>query len=570
MKGLMRSVLVACMVAALGLGVAAAQELNAPKKPRKGKTIEWAKNYLLEIKKHLKKSYVLSEQVSDEQLLSACQQGLAQALDAEPHKLLDNESRDALRGLFQARYEKISGVVAALETYLADGPVEGLRIDVLADAAAKAMVASVKDPYSHVFTQKEVQKMMGMMSGESREDSPGFSVAPKGGRFEIGYVMYGYPAARAGLRMGDEVLALNGQELRGMDLAKLGDLLKLKAGDQLEVTVRRKGWSKPYSFTVVQRGEKPKDVIATVLPGDIGYLRLTIFDMTLESAVQKAMKHLADQGIQSLILDLRQNPGGALNAAVGVADQFIAGKKLITKTESNYKIELPIKLPGLLPEMAQEFFAGKRSPYENLPMVVLIDHTSASASELLSGALQDTGRAVILGATSYGKGVGQTVIPLWRTGFPMPERYLYLTVMTYTLPTGRSIHGSGVVPNVAIEAKEPTAEEFDRIYALRQDSRLADYAAGILEESPERARELARYDGFETSRYPGFAAFHRRLKSGLSEQQVREEVRRVLREQIEDESKQAWVVDLETDVQLQAAVLHLADGADANDEEAGK
>ncbi len=535
-----------------------AQDLNAPKsKQRKGKSISWAKNYLLEVKKHLRQSFVEAERVAEQDLIDACLSGLRKGLKAEAHKALDAEVAGDLREIFERKYDKISAIISALEAYLSANEVEGLNLEILADAGAKGMVESIRDPYSHVFTMDEVQKMMGMLSGEGREDSLGFNVAPKGKRFEVGYVMYGYPAYWAGIQMGDEVLALNGAEIGSLALPQISEILKVKPGGSIELTLKREGWVKPYTFRLSQEGRRPKDVIWRVLPGDIGYLRLTVFDIALEAAVKKAMEKMAQKKIKGLILDLRQNPGGALNAAVAVADQFIPGKSLITKTESNYKVELPIKLPGLVPEMDATFYAAKASPYEQVPMAVLIDHASASASELLSGALQDLDRAVLIGETTYGKGVGQTVIPLWRTGMPFPQRFLYLTVMRYTLPTGRSIHGTGVEPNVKVPSAKPSGEEFDRLWTLRESGAIERYIAENLTDAALRT-ELAAYDRFETKRYPKFAAFYRSLGTKLSEQQVREEIRRALRIAVERETDSSLVFDLQTDEQLQTAVLHLA------------
>lgn len=537
-----------------------AQEGKTPKPASaKSKIVAWARGYLLEVKKHLKTSFVNCDQVTDAGLVAACVQGLDRALKADVHKGLDPDAVAALHELFAAKYEKISEVMSALDGFLAENPVAGLKVRTLADSAAKAMVESIHDPYSHIFTSAEIEKMMKMLSGQERDDNLGLSVAPKGGRFEVGYVMYGTPAYWAGLQMGDQVLSINDTAIEQLTLPQIAESVKVKPGASMTITLRREGWVKPYTFTLVQDGSKAGDVLFKVLPGDIGYLRLTIFDMTLDSSVRQAMDQMVAKGIRSLILDLRQNPGGALNAAVAVADQFIPGKALITKTESNYKVELPFNIPGLVPDLAAEFHARKKSPFEKLPMVVLIDHSSASASELLSGALQDTKRATLIGETSYGKGVGQTVIPLWKTGFPAAQRYLYLTVMRYTLPTGRSIHGIGVEPNVVVAAPKPTGEEFDRLWTLRRGGKLEAYVEAAFAKQPALKSELANYDGFDTSRYPGFDGFYQGLKTKLSAQQVRDEVRRVLRRQVEREAGAPLVFDLETDAQLQEAVLELAD-----------
>jgi carboxyl-terminal processing protease len=302
-----------------------------------------------------------------------------------------------------------------------------------------------------------------------------------------------------------------------------------------------------------------------MLPGGIGYVRLTIFDLNLGGATMDALKSLKKQGMKALVLDLRNNPGGALPACVSVADHFIGGKKLITYTESNLDMgkAMPFPIPGLgdqKPEM--EYYATRKTDFEDLPMVVLVNGSSASASEMLSGALQDLGRAVLVGEKTFGKGIGQTAIPLWKTQgsdfgksfMPMlPNRFLYLTVMRYFLPSGRSIHHEGIVPEVLVTLPVPDADTWDEVYKLRKSRKAKEFAEGLDEEL---AKELAVYDGFDTSSYPGWAKFRKSLKTKLTADQIREEVRREVRLRV---GGNAALVDMQTDTQLQRGITILAE-----------
>src|SRR6185503_12026606 len=198
--------------------------------------------------------------------------------------------------------------------------------------------------------------------------------------------------------------------------------------------------------------------------------------------------------MKGLILDLRHNPGGALPAATGVADLFLPQGLKITNTVSNYKPSIGgLRLPMIGGN--DDFTTKVRSDYETLPMVCLINRASASASELLAGALKDHKRAVMIGETTYGKGVGQTPIIL---SSMMMKRYLYLTVMRYTTPNGTTVDHKGVAPDVAMADVRPETSNFAAAWELRRTGAIEKYrdahwGAGI--------RRLADNDGFETSGY---------------------------------------------------------------------
>ncbi|MBI3272499.1 MAG: S41 family peptidase [Planctomycetes bacterium] len=546
-------------VSILGSGaMARAQELGmAPRKDGPKATIDWVKNYLVEVKNHLKKSFINGKDLKDKDLVAACVRGFEDKIGDENTKLPKAVRHAFLEWLQQGEWTKVTELVAAVDQYLTEHDLT-VDLEQLADAGAKEMVGSARDPYSHIFNAEEIQKLVRSMMGEARDESLGLSIKPENGKYSVAYVMYGYVAYEAGIEMGDDVLAVNGKSVEDLTPLEINQRIQAKPGQTVKLTLQRAGWLHPHEFTLLQRVNQGRDVISKLLPGKIGYLRLTIFDMALGTAVKTALDKLAKQGMTGIILDLRHNPGGALNAAVDVADEFIKGKELITKTESNYKVNLPIKLPGM-PEMASDFYAGKRYPYEDYPMVVLVDHASASASELLTGALQDLKRARVLGETTYGKGVGQTAIPLWKTGFPMPQRYLYLTVMRYYLPTGRSIHGTGVVPNREVVANRPSAETFERLWALRESGAIEKYLDANWKSNASTFEKLAKYDGYDASAYPNFEGWYQGLQTQLTQDQAREAVRLAVRRRVQDTKNFRYACDLQGDNQLQEALLEMAE-----------
>jgi carboxyl-terminal processing protease len=338
-------------------------------------------------------------------------------------------------------------------------------------------------------------------------------------------------------------------------------MLQAKPGGTVRIRLNRKGWLHPYELALVQKEGAPGSTVHKMLPGGVGYLRLTIFDNTLEGSVKRALKYLKDQGMKGLILDLRDNPGGMLPAAVAVADMFIKDGRLMTTTFNRYAPQFPVpgfkeiaEMMGAMKQGEEKFTAHVATDYE--------DRESASASEMLSGALQDDGRAILVGEKTYGKGVGQTAVPLWKTGFP-PGRFLYLTVMKYYLPGGRCINHVGIPPDIKQPAGALSGEVFDGAFDLRTGGALEKYIEQHYAADPklfydkDTKKGLAVYDGFDCSMYPGFDAWFAGLDTKLSRDQVREQLRRAIRARVQKDHKFAFACDLQTDQQLQRAVVEI-------------
>ncbi|MEK7468244.1 MAG: S41 family peptidase [Planctomycetota bacterium] len=530
------------------------------------KRFDKAKDYLAEIEGHLAKSFIERENVKGAQLVEACKVGFSKAVDDEAFKKVKSSFRKELMAICQDEE------VASIETLLgrvrkaADkAGVEDLDVLKLADLGAASMVRSIGDPFSNLLKSEDLQKLMKQMQGEGKQDSIGVGLEPGKEGFKVSFVMYGYAGYDAGLAYGDEVLEVDGEKIGGKDLKEVQPRFAVKEGESIVLTVKREGWKKAYDISITNSPRKIKDVWSTMLPGGIGYLRMTVFDLALGANTMDALKSLQKQGMKALILDLRNNPGGAINAAIAVADHFIGGKKLLTYTESNLDMSkvMPFPVPGMSdqkPEM--EYRASRKTDFEKMPLVVLVNGSSASASEMVSGALQDLGRAVLVGERTYGKGIGQTAIPLWKTqgaefgksAVPMlPNRFLYLTVMRYFLPSGRSIHHKGIDPDVRVLIPQMDGETWDGVFQLRKSGDAKKFAASI---EDTLAKELAVYDGFDPAAYPGFAKFHKGLGTKLSKDRVREEVRREVRLRV---GGKAALVDMETDTQVQRAMTILAE-----------
>ena len=542
------------MRAALAILIAVAAAL--PVEAARLSDVKRAKAYVAEVAKHLTESFIDRDKVDKAALERAGLKGLEAAPDHKDFAGLEAETRAALRDALKGK-ESAAAALDAAAGVIGEEKFDWLK---LADHATRAMVKHVNDPFARILTKEEFNKLLKMLQGGQKEDSIGIAVQPAEKGFAVAYVQYGYVAYDEGIEMGDEISAINGAAVAGKSPEDVNEQLKLKPGESIALTVRRPGHKDAYEFKLVQRKTRSQDVHHAMLGDGVGYLRMTMFDLNLQSAVKKALKAMKEKGMTSIILDVRHNPGGALPASTSVADLFLPQNLLITKVEMSYKPQMfGFEIPGMGGD--QEYRTKSKSEFEEMPMRVLINHASASASELLSGALQDHKRAKLIGETTYGKGVGQSPILLSSAGGGLmaPERCLYLTVLRYYLPTGRSINHRGVAPDMEFAAKKAAPEKFAAAWKVRTSKQLAEWLDANWAGHKEALAGLAEYDRYETAGYPGFDALFASLKTTLTKDEVRGEVRRAVRARLKAEDGTNWVHDLQTDVQLQCALVDILD-----------
>jgi carboxyl-terminal processing protease len=270
----------------------------------------------------------------------------------------------------------------------------------------------------------------------------------------------GTPAYRAGLTTGDRIVKIEGLSTKDMQLSDAVKRMRGKPGTKVTISVVREGWTEPKDFDIVREQIRVHSVREHMLDNGVAYIKLRQFQEQsphdLEAALDKAKK----AGMKSLVLDLRNNPGGLLTAAVEVSEKFVEDGKLVVYTE------------GRVRNQNMRFTAHSKKSVLNVPMVVLVNQGSASASEIVAGALQDWGRAMVVGTQSFGKGSVQTIIPL------SDGSGLRLTTAKYFTPKGRSIHGRGITPDIVVETpKEPAAKErplpsVDPLEDLKKDVQL--------------------------------------------------------------------------------------------------
>jgi len=288
---------------------------------------------------------------------------------------------------------------------------------------------------------KSFQEMQVTTKGEF--GGLGLEVTSEAGYVKVISPIDDTPAARAGMKAGDLILTLDGQTVQGLSLNEAVDKMRGPANSKIKLTVKREGVDKPVEVSMMREIIKIQ-VVKSRMEGDVGYIRITSFSEQTDSGLRKAYNELkAKSGdkMQALVLDLRNNPGGLLDQAVAVGDDFIRNGEIVS-TRARH------------PEDSQRWNAHDGDMTNGMPLVVLINGGSASASEIVAGALQDQRRAVVVGTRSFGKGSVQTVIPLPGNGA------MRLTTARYYTPSGRSIQGLGISPDIEVASARNETQRF--------------------------------------------------------------------------------------------------------------
>ena len=265
----------------------------------------------------------------------------------------------------------------------------------------------------------------------------------------------GTPAFRAGIQAGDKIVTVNGEPTKDLSLIEAVKQLRGPVDTSVTIGIMREGFTEPKDFTLTRAIVQIKSVRWKKLPDAIGYVKLRSFHKTSSDELEDALQDLEEQNITALVLDLRNNPGGLLEQAISVTDEFIKSGQLIVYTK------------GRLASQNMKGFSKRDTTHMTYPIVILVNGGSASASEIVAGALQDLNRATIVGTQTFGKGSVQTIIPL------SDGSGLRLTTAKYYTPKGREIHGKGITPDVVVELPKPETEQGDKPKPLRSRRRLA-------------------------------------------------------------------------------------------------
>ena len=351
--------------------------------------------------------------------------------------------------------------------------------------ATQGMLSSL-DPHSSYLNQRSFRDMQTQTRGEF--GGLGIEVTQEGGYIKVISPIDETPAARAGVKPGDFITHLNGTSVQGLTLQEAVEQMRGQRGTQIKLTIRRQGAERPLELTLTRDVIRPQVVRFRLEEGNLGYVRITSFNEQTEAGLRRALQQLKQQaqgGLKGLVLDLRNNPGGLLDQAVQVTDDFLTQGEIVSTRARRQ-------------EDAQRWNAKPGDIADGLPIVVLINSGSASASEIVAGALQDHRRAVVLGVKSFGKGSVQTVMPIPGNGA------IRLTTARYYTPSGRSIQGTGIEPDI-------------EVLATREETRAGQ---------PQRDREAdlrrsLRNDGQAETRAP-IPPPPLNLPAGLAERVVRQ------------------------------------------------
>ncbi len=457
----------------------------------------------------------------------------------------------------------------------------------LIEFAAKGMLENL-DRHSSYFPSDEFQRFFFDLNREYGGIGA-FVNFDQDGDFSIVRPIYSGPAYRAGMRSGDKILEVDGWETANHTSEEIISRLKGRPETPVVLKVFRPGWTQPEDITIERRQIQVPSVNSAMLPGKIGYLELVTFGASASDEIDRALRELKDRGAKGIVLDLRNNTGGYLTQAREVVEKFVPGRKVVVYTEGRT-------------EERQNYLTRDRAICD-LPLAVLINGFSASASEIVAGALQDHGRAVIVGERSFGKGSVQNLLPLsgspgeefedlnndgvWEEGEPFTDRNqngkfdvgprLKLTVAKYFLPSGRCLHKEfgkdgkvvdpnwGVMPEHVVQLLENKPEDAWKnaaVFALLKKGVFRDYVKKHFDGHKDLFLQIAEGDQGDAARYPEFDAFYQSLDTHLTKDDVRRWLRYEIRDAVSDLRGKTYpggraLGDPQEDAQLQEASRQL-------------
>jgi carboxyl-terminal processing protease len=349
------------------------------------------------------------------------------------------------QGMVQAKpdtYEELKSFTQALEL-VKRNYVENPDSKELIQGAIRGMVSSL-DPHSSYMNERSFKEMNLDIKGEFQ--GVGIQIGVKNQQLTIIAPIDDTPGFRAGLAAGDKIMKINDEWTKDMTIEQAVDKMRGPKNTQVSLLIFREGWDKPKEFKITRDVIKVMSVKSEMLDNEIGYIKIIQFQGQTTEELEKALKGLEGKGLKKLVLDLRNDPGGLLDASVDVSGKFLPKDSLVVYIQGRQKSD------------RKDFLTSGAELPREFPMVVLVNTGSASASEIVAGALQDSKRAVIVGTQTFGKGSVQTVFPLEGGGG------VRLTTAKYYTPSGRSIQNVGITPDIEVklplvkEAKEGTTD----------------------------------------------------------------------------------------------------------------
>ena len=342
---------------------------------------------------------------------------------------------------------------AAALQQIDDNYVEDLDQQEMVSHAIRGMLAGL-DEYSELLDQQSYEDLLSRSEGKF--GGIGIEVSSSNDFFTVVSVIKDTPAERGGILAGDIIRGINGDPAKGMNMAVMIEQMKGAIGESIALLLERPGQEQRIPLVLKRELITTTSISHRNLDRGIGYIRLSSFDQNAGKNLKLSLAALSEKNpLTGLILDLRNNPGGILQSSVSVAEIFLDGGLVVSTQQQT----------TFAPDDSNNtsYFAAKGDDTDNLPVVVLINHGSASASEIVAGALQDRDRATIIGNTSFGKGTVQSLLP------PLPDaQALKITTAYYYTPSGRSFHNSGIEPDINFSADEDELLAFAAQHLLKE------------------------------------------------------------------------------------------------------
>ena len=372
-------------------------------------------------------------------------------------------------------YQKL-GVFTKVLSYIEGHYVEDLSETDLMYGAARGLT-DVLDPHSRFMDPEEYGRLKKETEGNEEIEGIGIDVEKRKNRFIIISPIEGSPAARAGIEPGDVIKRVDGVEISTLEFDEAVARMQGPGGSEVTLVVERR--NRELTFKIRRAKYEVKAVEGKLLEDGVAYVKLRVFAAGVDTTLEKLLEQLSGKGknLKGLVLDLRRNPGGLLDQGIRVADLFVADG-------------LIVKTVGKGGHVMDEAKAHSRGTWSGFPMIVVVDGATASAAEIVAGALQDHGRAVVLGTQTFGKGSVQTVIDL--DGCGGKPCGLKLTVARYYTPKGRSIQGQGITPNVVVDATAPPGDPSDGDLPRERDLRKR-----LKNEQGEKSAGAKRLDDYQ-------------------------------------------------------------------------
>jgi carboxyl-terminal processing protease len=357
--------------------------------------------------------------------------------------------------------QRFSNAISEIKKYY----VKPISDKELFDNAIRGMLSGL-DPHSSYLNEEDFKELQTATNGEF--GGLGIEVTMENGVVKVVTPLADTPAYKAGVKPGDYIIKLGSTSVEGIELKDAVNLMRGKPGSTIDLTILRKGQPKPLVLTLVREKIMIKSVKSKLLDNKYGYIRLTQFQVLTDKDMEQSIAQLKQQAggqLRGLVLDLRNNPGGLLDSAIQVSDAFLDKDK-------KGNAEMIVYTQGRLPGSKFTAMANPGDILDNAPIVVLINNGSASASEIVAGALKDNKRAIILGTRSFGKGSVQTVLPLDN------KRGIKLTTALYFTPDGTSIQAKGITPDILVEeVSVPTTSDEKKNFSGFAEADLSGHIA---------------------------------------------------------------------------------------------